>query len=210
MSVLTNVVSEIYGYDLEKIFVDFAAHNVLLDYPKRSAFLQRLSDDNTNIDESISMAHQQTMGACQNINHHNWHGEQGPAQSWGSSYIKLDSSEINEVEINFKGLLKGSASNVRWHLTLVKSISNSIQYHPISLNDNFEVTAELIDTSDVDTLYLSITAFSDTNLVGEKFDYAYQLASKGNSLEYEAADLSPLIELPIPPEKNPVAAFFGY
>ncbi len=197
MTALTNVVSEIYGYDLEKIFVDFAAHNVLLDYPKRNAFLQRLTDDNTNIDDSISMAHQQAMGAWQNINHHNWHGEQGPAQSWASSYIKLDSSEINEVEINFKGLLKGSsASNVRWHLTLVKSISNSIQYHPISLNDNFEVTAELIDTSDVDTLYLSITAFSDTNLAGEKFDYAYQLASKGNSLSYEPVDWSPVIPRP--------------
>jgi hypothetical protein len=197
LSVLTQVVDKIYGHDLEKIFADFTAHSVLLDYPKRQEFLEWLSDSDVNLDQSLSMEHQELTTEWQQINHHNWQGERGPAQSWGSSYIKLSSSNIGEFELSFKGLLKGAlASKARWRLTLVTSTSDDIQYQAITLDENFEVIAQLIDTRNVDAVYLSVTAFSDVILANEQFDFAYQLAPKGGSTLYKPVDWTPIIDKP--------------
>jgi len=203
LSVLSHVVSKNYGHNLEEIFADFAAHNVLLDYPKRQEFLQWLADSDIKLSDNLSMTHQATMSSWQDINHHNWHGERGPAQNWSSSYIKLNTSEIEEFELNFKGLTKGSlSSNARWHLTLVKSTGDEIEYQPIDLDDDYSVTAMLIDTRDIDSIYLSASAFSDANQSSEQFDFAYQFAAKGSSTEYQEVDWTPLIDIEVTPERS--------
>ncbi len=187
---LESFTKEKHNLDLKSLYSEFTARNILWDYTFKQNILRRFENKEFEVGDNVTNEH--------TILSNTWHEVKqqehyGAPQGWGASYIKIDTTQIDEFDLSFWGEEQGTFnSNAQWHLTLVKESTNNITYQTIDLTSNNHVDALSIDSKDLDAVYLSINAFTeissenDNEISAEEvFNYAYQFSEKGQTTNYK-------------------------
>jgi len=184
LDVMNRLLTEEYGLSLKTIYSDYAAHNILWDYPSGESYREFLKSIDIKLDSHLSESHSTISSNWRWIKKSVWNGA---PQSWGASYIRLNTTGLDEIELSFHGESKGRLnSNGEWRLTLVMvDNEQQISYLKIDLDDTGNIFAKLINTKEFSAIYLSATVFATKNDINETFNFAYQLSAQGESTKYQ-------------------------
>ncbi|WP_444995084.1 DUF6055 domain-containing protein [Aliikangiella sp. IMCC44359] len=185
LATIKKIVSDDFGLELADIFTEYAAKNILWDYPEGDLIMQKQTK------QDISQISRYLGDHYQVFNHWVYPGESlqpGKPMSWGASYLYFANQELEQVEFSFQSEVDTSyQSEMEWRLVLVLP-GSPIQYQSIEVVDN-KVESLVINLANNNEFWIAIVPIGPTNHLNQRYDFAYQFAKVGESQAYQPEPL---------------------